>query len=131
MAALIVLAVTFLLLWVLFILPQQRRVRAHQALVATVEPGDEVVLSAGIFGRVVELGPEEMTLAIAPGVEIRVARQAVLRRVEHIGADEDDDGGVEVDDPYAILDETSRPTAADGDAPGTRPAPGEASPDQG
>src|SRR5215510_11308514 len=116
MAALIVLAVTFLLLWVLFILPQQRRVRAHQALVATVEPGDEVVLSAGIFGRIVELGPEEMTLAVAPGVEIRVARQAVLRRVEHAAAegDDGDDGGVEVDDPYAILDETSPTTAADG-----------------
>lgn len=131
MAFLIVLAVTFLLLWVLFILPQQRRVRAHQALVATVEPGDEVVLSAGIFGRIVELGPEEMTLAVAPGVEIRVARQAVLRRVEHAAADQGADGGVELDAPHAILDETSPTTAADGDAPGTRPAPGEASPDQG
>ncbi len=82
MEPLIVLAVTFVLLWVLFILPQQRRVRAHQALVASVQPGDEVVLSAGIYGRIVDLGPEEMTLAVAPGVELRVARQAVLRRVE-------------------------------------------------
>jgi preprotein translocase subunit YajC len=82
MAPLIVLAVTFVLLWVLFILPQQRRVRAHQALVASVEPGDEVILSAGIHGRIVELGPEDMILAVAPGVELRVARQAVLRRVE-------------------------------------------------
>ena len=134
MALLIVLAVTFFLLWVLFILPQQRRVRAHQALVASVEPGDEVVLSAGIFGRIVELGPEEMTLAVAPGVEIRVARQAILRRMEHIAGDEDGhghDGAVEVDDPYAIIDETSRTTAADGDVQGTRPAPGQASPDQG
>jgi preprotein translocase subunit YajC len=82
MEPLIVLAVTFVLLWALFILPQQRRVRAHQALVASVQPGDEVVLSAGIYGRIVDLGPEEMTLAVAPGVELRVARQAVLRRVE-------------------------------------------------
>jgi preprotein translocase subunit YajC len=82
MEPLIVLAVTFVLLWALFILPQQRRVRAHQALVASVQPGDEVVLSAGIYGRIVDLGPEDMTLAVAPGVELRVARQAVLRRVE-------------------------------------------------
>jgi preprotein translocase subunit YajC len=82
MEPLIVLAVTFVLLWVLFILPQQRRVRAHHALVASLEPGDQVVLSAGIFGRVVELGPEEMTLEVAPGVVLRVARQAVLRRIE-------------------------------------------------
>jgi preprotein translocase subunit YajC len=82
MEALIVLAITFLLLWALFIRPQQRRVRDHQQLVAALQLGDEVILSAGIYGRVTELGPEDMTLEVAPGVEIRVARRAVLHRVE-------------------------------------------------
>jgi preprotein translocase subunit YajC len=82
MEPLIVLAVTFVLLWVLFIRPQQRRVRAHQALVASVQPGDQVILSAGIYGRIVELGPEDLVLEVAPGVELRVARQAVLRVIE-------------------------------------------------
>ncbi len=81
MQALIVLAITFALLWVLFILPQQRRVRAHQQLVSGLDEGDEVVLTAGIHGRITELGPEEMKLEVAPGVELRVARQAVLRRI--------------------------------------------------
>jgi preprotein translocase subunit YajC len=87
MEPLIILAVTFVLLWVFFILPQQRRVRAHQALVASVQAGDHVILSAGIHGRIVELGPEDLTLEIAPGVEIRVARQAVLRLVEDASGD--------------------------------------------
>jgi preprotein translocase subunit YajC len=93
MEALIVLTLSFGLLWVLFLLPQQRRVRAHQQLVATLEEGDEVVLSAGIFGRITRLGPEDLDLEVAPGVELRVARQAVLRRVEHaVGvADEPDE----------------------------------------
>src|SRR5918995_4909564 len=82
MQALIVLAITFALLWVLFILPQQRRVRAHQQLVSGLHEGDEVVLTAGIYGRITELGPEEMSLEVAPGIEMRVARQAVLRRIE-------------------------------------------------
>jgi preprotein translocase subunit YajC len=82
MEPLLILAITFVLLWVLFIRPQQRRVRAHHALVASLEPGDEVVLTAGIFGQIVELGAEEMTLQVAPGVELKVARQAVLRKVE-------------------------------------------------
>ncbi len=89
MEPLIVLAVTFVLLWVIFIFPQQRRVRAHQALVASVQPGDQVILSAGIYGRIVELGPENMTLEVAPGVELRVARQAVLRLVEDATALDD------------------------------------------
>jgi preprotein translocase subunit YajC len=84
MQALIVLAVTFLLLYVFFILPQQRRVRAHHQLVAGLQEGDEVVLTAGIYGRITELGGDDLTLEVAPGVELVVARQAVLRRVETV-----------------------------------------------
>lgn len=80
MESLIVAAVSLVLLWALFIYPQQRRVRAHHQLVAALEEGDEVVLSAGIYGRIVRLGDDELTLEVAPGVELRVARQAVLRR---------------------------------------------------
>lgn len=83
MEALLVLALGFGLLYLLFILPQQRRVRAHQRLVESLEVGDEVILSSGIYGRIIGLGPEDMRLEVAPGVEVRVARQAVLRRVEH------------------------------------------------
>jgi preprotein translocase subunit YajC len=103
MEPLIVLAVTFVLLWVLFILPQQRRVRAHQRLVGSLAVGDEVVLTAGIFGRITELGAEELVLAVAPGVELRVARQAVLRKVETLpapsGFDVDTDTDLDGDEP--------------------------------
>lgn len=83
MQAFLILAVTFGLLWVLFLLPQQRRVRAHQQLVASLQEGDDIVLTAGIFGRIVSLGPDEMSVEVAPDVELRVARMAVLRRVEN------------------------------------------------
>lgn len=116
MAFLLVVAVTFLLLWLFFIRPQQQRVRAHQALVASLDVGDEVVLTAGIYGRIVDLGPEDMRIEVADGVELRVARQAVLRRVEddtsppHAGddgpdalstgpADPFDVPGIDTDDP--------------------------------
>jgi preprotein translocase subunit YajC len=85
MEALIVLAVTFVLLWLFFILPQQRRVRAHNQLVESLREGDEVILTAGIYGRIVEMDPVDITLEVAPDVDLRVARQAVLRRVERDG----------------------------------------------
>jgi preprotein translocase subunit YajC len=106
MEQLIVVAVTFVLLWVFFILPQQRRVRAHQALVASIETGDRVVLSAGIYGRIVELGPEDLTLEVAPGVELRVARQAVLRLIEDATA-------TGPTGPAAAEDAADRPSSAD------------------
>jgi len=100
MEPLIVLAATFALLWVLFIRPQQRRVRGHQQLIAALEPGDQVVLTAGIYGRIVDLGPEDMTVEVAPGIELRVARQAVLRRVEDATTlpAEPTAAGIDVDD---------------------------------
>ncbi|HEX6423736.1 MAG TPA: preprotein translocase subunit YajC [Acidimicrobiales bacterium] len=123
MEPLIVLAVTFVLLWLLFILPQQRRVRAHQALVDAVQPGDQVVLSAGIFGRIVDLGPEEMTLEVAPGVVVRVARQAVLRRVEDVTGVEDAAGARDM---AGIVDLTGGD-----DAPGAAADAGAVEPDAG
>jgi preprotein translocase subunit YajC len=91
MEAVIVLAASFGLLWVLFIWPQQRRVRAHQQLIATLQEGDEIVMTAGIYGRVITLGPEDMIVEVAPDIQLRVARMAVLRRVEHaVSADDDE-----------------------------------------
>jgi preprotein translocase subunit YajC len=119
MQALIVLAVTFVLLWVFFILPQQRRVRAHHQLVAGLQEGDEVVLTAGIYGRITELGGDDLSLEVAPGVELRVARQAVLRRVETVDEDADapapaesavTDGDSAGDDPAS---EAPRPAGSD------------------
>jgi preprotein translocase subunit YajC len=109
MQALIVLAVTFVLLWVFFILPQQRRVRAHHQLVAGLQEGDEVVLTAGVYGRITELGGDDLLLEVAPGVELRVARQAVLRRIETVDAD--------ADAPATVAD-----AASDGDSAGDGPA---------
>jgi preprotein translocase subunit YajC len=125
MEPLIILAVTFILLWVFFILPQQRRVRAHQALVASVQPGDQVILSAGIHGRIVELGPEDLTLEIADGVEIRVARQAVLRLVEDATGDTVDTDSDTVD--------AGSDTADAGREPGSEPSDviGDAEPEGG
>ena len=91
MQPLLILAVTFGLLWVLFLLPQQRRVRAHHQLVASLEEDDEIVLTAGIYGRITTLGPEDMTVEVAPAVELKVARMAVLRRVEHAVAAPDEE----------------------------------------
>jgi preprotein translocase subunit YajC len=82
MYPLIVLVVTFVLLWVLFILPQQRRVKAHQALVARLAVGDEVMTTSGFYGRIVTLDEADVGLEVAPGVVVRLARNAVARRLD-------------------------------------------------
>lgn len=79
MAGLIVLLVFFVLMWVLFILPQQRRVKAQQQYVASLRIGDEIVTAGGIHGTIIELDDDEVQLQVAADVAITIARGAVNR----------------------------------------------------
>jgi preprotein translocase subunit YajC len=74
---LIILIAMFALLWVLFIMPQRKRVQAQRTLIAGVEVGDEIVTVGGLIGRVRSAGDEELELEIAPGTRVRVSRRAV------------------------------------------------------
>jgi preprotein translocase subunit YajC len=86
MQGLILFAVMIGLAWVLFILPQQRRVRAHQGLVAALAVGDEVMTTAGIYGRIVAIEPDVIHLEVADGVRIRLAKGAIATRTGGAGA---------------------------------------------
>ncbi len=77
---LLVIVIALLGFWAVVMRParvQQRRVAQLQSDVAV---GDEVIISAGIFGTVVALEDDRVRLEIAPGTVITVARQVVVRR---------------------------------------------------
>ena len=79
MGALLLLAVTFGLMYALLIRPQQKRVREQQTLVRETEVGDEVMTSSGIYGIVTELEDDTLLIEVAEGIEMRMARGAVSR----------------------------------------------------
>ncbi len=81
MEPLLALVLTFGLMWVLLIRPQQRRMRQHQEIVSSLRPGDEIVTAGGIYGTVQSIDDEAMMVEVAPGVELRVLRAAVSQRV--------------------------------------------------
>jgi preprotein translocase subunit YajC len=77
----------------LMIRPQQRRARQQQALVRSIEVGDEVVTGGGIFGVVVDVDDDEdvVTLEIADGVQIHILRAGIGRKIESYDDDEEDE----------------------------------------
>lgn len=77
MELLIFIVFGFVLMWIFVVLPQRRRQSAHESMIASLQPGDEVVTAGGIYGDVTEIGEDEVALEIAPGVEVRVATRAI------------------------------------------------------
>lgn len=87
---LLVIAVAVLGFWAIVMRPtraQQRRVAALQSELAV---GDEVIISAGIFGSVVAIDDDRVRLEIAPGTVVTVARQVVIRRAPEAQPDDAD-----------------------------------------
>ena len=67
----------FVIFYVLMIRPQQQRVKQHQAAIAAVKKGDEVITGGGIRGRVTRVTDDEAEVEIAQGVKIRVVKSTI------------------------------------------------------
>ena len=82
LAPLLLLAALLFVFWLIVIRPARRQQSTVSELQRNLAVGDRVVLSAGIFGTIVELEDSRVRLEIAPGTVIEVARQVVVRRAE-------------------------------------------------
>ena len=77
MEFLIILLFGFAIMWLLIVMPQRRRQKAHEDMVGALKPGDYVLTAGGVYGTVTDLGADDLGLEIAPDVEIRVAKRAI------------------------------------------------------
>lgn len=63
----------FAIMYFLLIRPQQKKAKEHQAMVAGLRRGDQVVTQGGIIGKVSKVKDDgELEVEIAEGVKIRV-----------------------------------------------------------
>ncbi len=73
------------LFYFLMIRPQQRRMKQHQATLAALKRGDQIVLSSGVHGKVVRVEDADVGVEIATGVTVKV-RKAMVSEVVSRGA---------------------------------------------
>jgi preprotein translocase subunit YajC len=82
----------FAILYLLIIRPQQQKQRDHSTLLANLKRNDEVVTTGGLYGLVVSLTDQIVTLEIAPNVRVRVQRQQVAGLANPARKDRADSG---------------------------------------
>lgn len=71
------LLIVLVIFYFLLIRPQQRRMKAHQEMIAGVKRGDVVVTSGGLIGKVKSVADDELRVELAPNVEVRVVRGTI------------------------------------------------------
>lgn len=105
-----------LIFWLLIIRPASKRQKQVAKLQAALTPGDEVVLTSGVYATVTETADTHVMVEIAPGVTIKVARGAVGAVVrDEPPVAEIDQAGDQTDQPSESGEATGEATGEQGE----------------
>ncbi len=74
----ILIVLVFVGFYFLMIRPQRRRQQQAAQRQNTVTPGAQVRTTAGMYGTVVEVDGDDVVLEIAPGVDVRLLKRAIM-----------------------------------------------------
>jgi preprotein translocase subunit YajC len=79
-AQFIPLILIFAIMYFLLIRPQQKKVKEHQAMVAALRRGDEIVTQGGLIGKITKVKDDnEVEVELSQGVKVRVVRPTIAQ----------------------------------------------------
>ena len=72
-------AAVFVIFYFFLIRPQQKQVKEHQRMLDSVQKGDRILTTGGLYGTVVGLKGPDLEVRFAENVKLTVARSAVSK----------------------------------------------------
>jgi len=69
--------IIFAIFYFILIRPQQKKVKEHKKMVDELKKGDKIVTQGGIYGMVEGAGVNTLTVKIAEGTKVKIARSSV------------------------------------------------------
>ena len=75
--SLIMIALIFVVFWLFFIRPQNKKQKEEQKFREALQKGDDVVTIGGIHGKVVEVKPTTVLISVDNNVKIEVEKSAI------------------------------------------------------
>lgn len=81
----------FVLFYFLILRPQQKQSRTRADMLKNLKRGDNVITSGGIYGKIVTVADDVMTIEIAKGVNIRISRSGVAGLQASEGSEQKED----------------------------------------
>jgi preprotein translocase subunit YajC len=84
-AALLPLIAVFVFFYFVFIRPQQMQQRRYREMLGRLKKGDRVVTRGGLYGVILDVKDNDVTLELAQNVRVRAERAAVQSVVKRGG----------------------------------------------
>ena len=63
--------------WFLILRPQMRRQKEHQAKVAGIKKGDQVITGGGLVGKVIKVDEDYAELELGPNVKVKAVKSTL------------------------------------------------------
>jgi preprotein translocase subunit YajC len=81
LAQFVPLILIFAIMYFLLIRPQQKKLKDHQAMVAALRRGDQVVTAGGLIGKVSKVKDDgkEIEVELSEGVKVRVVQNTIAQ----------------------------------------------------
>jgi preprotein translocase subunit YajC len=76
-SGLFMMVIIFGIFYFILIRPQQKKMKEHKKMVEELKKGDKIVTQGGIYGMVENAGPNTLTVKIAEGTKVKIARSSV------------------------------------------------------
>jgi len=102
-STLILILVVVVGFYMLMIRPQRRRQQQAQQRQSSVQPGARVRTTAGMYATVVEVDGDDVVLEVAPGIEVRYMKRAIMDVVSP--GEETEDSAEDVEDGEDVQDD--------------------------
>jgi len=118
---LLIIVAVLVLMYFVTVRPQRNRQRQVMQTQQGIQPGQRVRTTAGMYATVVEMDGNDVVLEVAPGIEMRFLRRAIMEVLpdesdEGFEADGTDEAGEYAADDDAASDETTYEGSADATA---------------
>jgi preprotein translocase subunit YajC len=77
LSTLIMFAAIFLIMYLLMIRPQQKRMKEREKMLSELKKGDKVVMSSGIYGIITQIDDRTVIVQVADNVKLKFEKSAV------------------------------------------------------
>lgn len=81
------LIIIFGIFYFMIIRPQQKREKERREMLASLKEGDDVITIGGIYGKILNLKEDIVTLDVGDKIKIKVTRSAIGNVIKKSGKD--------------------------------------------